>query len=97
MLKPRYEWTCEAPGCCVFMGGTEDYDIYMSHCHKRPHNPMVTLIGPDEHDDCEFDNQAALASHVESHGDEQPKHAAALLFVQCFFPKQEQNVHTPLT
>lgn len=28
MLSPRWEWNCDHAGCCVFVGGTEDYDSY---------------------------------------------------------------------
>ena len=42
MLKPRFNWHCDTAGCCVFAGGTEDYDIYMGECHKHPWDPGVS-------------------------------------------------------
>ena len=59
MLKPRFEWHCDAEGCCVFAGGTEDYDIYMGKCHEHPWDPGVIIVA-DGDLDYEFDNAGAL-------------------------------------
>jgi L-ascorbate metabolism protein UlaG (beta-lactamase superfamily) len=47
MLEPRKPWTCTTEGCCVFMGGTAEFDIYMANCHKKPYDPHVLLVPVD--------------------------------------------------
>ena len=87
MLRPRFNWGCVTPGCCQFVGGTEDYDIYMGECHEKPYSPCILLV----HEyglDYEFGNQKEFASFVESVAteDEVGRLGLALTFVQCFFP-----------
>lgn len=93
MLKPRFKWTCIEPGCCVFSGGTEEWDIYMSGCHKSPWQPGVLLIRDDGFD-LEFENAEAFAKHLECVDDrsaaEREALGRALTFVQCFFPTPER-------
>ena len=93
MLKPRYNWRCDTAGCCVFVGGTEDYDIYMGNCHERPWGPAVLLVG-EEDMQYEFENQEAFAKNLEEVDDrsaaERAKLGLALTFVACFFPTPER-------
>lgn len=93
MLKPRFNWDCDETGCCVFSGGTEDYDIYMGKCHERPWDPNVILLA-EYGLDYEFDNAEAFAKHLEGMSDrsatEQEVLGRALTFVQCFFPTPER-------
>ena len=93
MLKPRFDWTCYDIGCCVYVGGTEDYDLYMGKCHLRPWDPQVILVdGSDPQ--YEFKNQESFAKSL----DKAAQHSAAerealgraLNFVQCFFPTPER-------
>jgi hypothetical protein len=68
MLNRRFEWNCSDPGCCVFMGGTDKFDIYMGECHKRPHDPEVLFLtgcGAD----FSFANRADMECWVKEHGD----------------------------
>lgn len=93
MLKPRFDWRCYTAGCCVYTGGTEDYDIYMGKCHERPWDPQVLLIHEDELD-YEFENQESFAHWLEKVDDksaaEREALGRALTFVQCFFPTPER-------
>lgn len=93
MLNKRYEWSCNEPGCCVFMGGTADFDIYMADCHKLPHNPHVLLIreGGMQY---EFETVKKLDELVVrvANGEDDDYHdydalLAAQTFVHLFFPK----------
>lgn len=93
MPEPRFDWRCIEPGCCVFAGGTEHYDIYMVKCHERPWNPGVILLS-DDGLEYEFKNAEAFAKHLE-HADnrsaaEREALGLALTFVQCFFPTPER-------
>lgn len=87
MLTPRFKWECDVAGCCVFMGGTEHYDIYMGKCHERPYNPLVLLVSGDgldhEYEDVGQMADSKLAAKDEALG-------LALTFVQCFFPTPER-------
>jgi hypothetical protein len=93
MLKPRFEWTCLDAGCCVFSGGTAEYDLYMGKCHERPWNPGVLLVVANGLD-YEFENQEAFAKYLERMSDrsatEPEALGRALAFVQCFFPTPER-------
>lgn len=89
MLKPRFNWACIEPGCCVFSGGTAEYDIYMGKCHERPWNPGVLLVAATGLD-YEFENQEAFAKALEAIRDEDDALGRALAFVQCFFPTPER-------
>jgi len=93
MLEPRWEWRCEHTGCCVFVGGTEDFDIYMGKCHERPWDPMVLLI-KDDRLEYEFETQGAFAKNLDKiddrSGAERAALGLALTFVQCFFPTPER-------
>ena len=93
MLEPRFNWTCYEPGCCVFSGGTAEYDIYMGKCHERPWNPNVLLVGDDD-DYYEFTNQKEFAERLKEEefwGPETRETLGhALAFVQCFFPTPER-------
>ena len=93
MLEPRFNWTCYEPGCCVFSGGTADYDIYMGKCHERPWNPGVLLVIADGLD-YEFENRESFASWLGDADDKSGAHREALghalAFVQCFFPTPER-------
>lgn len=88
MIRPRYEWGCIEPGCCVFMGGTADFDIYMADCHKSPHNPHVLLIG-DVGLQYEFETVKKMDEVIPNfHGDaDYDALLAAQAFVHLFFPK----------
>lgn len=93
MLKPRFEWDCSEPGCCVFCGGTDRFDIYMSRCNESPWNPGVVLV--EEDSICrEFESQEAFAHALEGINDwsatDRADLKAALTFVQCFFPTPER-------
>lgn len=89
MLKPRFKWHCDKPGCCTFVGGTPDFDIYMGKCHERPWDPQVILLA-EYGLDYEFDNAEAFAKHLEGMSDrsatEQEALGRALNFVHTFFP-----------
>lgn len=87
MLTPRFRWTCYEPGCCVFMGGTQSFDIYMGNCHTRPYNPLIILVS-DDGLDYEFEDVNAMADHQGVKEDEAL--GLALTFVQCFFPTPER-------
>ena len=93
MLKPRFEWGCREPGCCVFAGGTDKYDIYMGKCHERPWDPTVLLLDGEELQ-YEFENQESFAKNLEEVDDrsaaEREALGHALTFVQCFFPTPER-------
>lgn len=92
MLKPRFDWICYDTGCCVYVGGTEDYDIYMGKCHQRPWDPQVILVGESDRQ-YEFENQESFAKHLDkaAHSDaEREALGRALTFVQCFFPTPER-------
>jgi hypothetical protein len=95
MLTPRFKWHCDEPGCCVFTGGTEDYDIYMGKCHERPWDPQVILLA-EYGMDYEFDTAEEFAKHLEGVNDmsaaERDALGTALTFVQCFFPTPERWV-----
>jgi hypothetical protein len=88
MLNKRYEWVCSEPGCCVFMGGTADFDIYMADCHKSPHNPHVLLIG-DVGMQYEFTDVKNMDEFMPIYRDYHDYDAllAAQTFVHLFFPK----------
>jgi hypothetical protein len=93
MLTPRFDWHCDTAGCCVFSGGTAEYDIYMGKCHEHPWDPLVLLI--DESGlGYEFENQEEFARHLEEvndrSADEREALGRALAFVQCFFPTPER-------
>ena len=47
MLEPRFRWPCYEEGCCVFAGGTAEYDIYMGGCHAKPWDPSIVLVHGD--------------------------------------------------
>lgn len=87
MLRPRHPWSCTESGCCQFVGGTEDYDIYMGKCNEQPYDPAVVLVS-DAGNEYEFGNQKEFASFVESVAtkSEIGRLGLALTFVQCFFP-----------
>lgn len=93
MLNKRYHWNCNEQGCCVFVGGTEDYDIYMGKCHERPWDPAVLLIS-DEGQDYEFETQERMHKHLEEVNDvsasERAKLGMAADFIRCFFPTPER-------
>lgn len=93
MLKPRFDWKCYEPGCCVYTGGTEEFDIYMGKCHERPWDPSVILVGEDELQ-YDFENQESFAKNLEKVDDksaaEREALRRALTFVQCFFPTPER-------
>lgn len=93
MLKPRFDWHCDTAGCCVYAGGTEDYDIYMGKCHEHPWDPSVILL-TEYGLDYEFDNAEAFARWLEDVDDksaaEREVLGRALAFVQCFFPTPER-------
>lgn len=93
MLKPRFKWDCSEPGCCVYVGGTDKYDIYMAMCHQRPWDPMV-LLADEEGCQYEFENQESFAENLEKVDDrsaaEREALGTALTFVQCFFPTPER-------
>lgn len=87
MLRPRHPWSCAESGCCQFVGGTEDFDIYMGKCNEQPYDPAVVLVS-NEGCEYEFGNQKEFASFVESVATESEigQLGLALTFVQCFFP-----------
>lgn len=93
MLKPRFNWNCSTKDCCVFVGGTADYDIYMAMCHERPYDPMVVFVA--QHGGLfDFENQAEMDAQIDKWAytgawpDEAAREAvlAAQNFVHCFFP-----------
>lgn len=94
MLKPRWKWSCDEVGCCVFVGGTEHYDIYMGKCHDKPWDPAVLLIGEESHLHYEFENQEQMAKSLEEVDDRSAAEREALglaaNFVACFFPTPER-------
>lgn len=87
MLKPRYEWECNEPGCCVFMGGTADFDIYMADCHVSPHDPHVLFVGYVGLA-YEFKTIKKMDESMPSYRDYHDYDAllAAQVFVHLFFP-----------
>jgi hypothetical protein len=94
MLEPRTKWPCSTVGCCVFVGGTAYYDIYMGRCHEKPYEPHVILVPIDGTMYTEFtsvsDFERQMADPDSMILQEYPKKpdelGAALTFVQCFFP-----------
>ena len=98
MLKPRFPWMCGESGCCVFVGGTRDYDIYMTNCNRRAWNPGVLLVPEEAFMFIEFNDVDELI-HKHKQLLETPskedremveKLGLALTFVQCFFPTPER-------
>jgi len=94
MLEPRKPWTCTTEGCCVFMGGTAEFDIYMANCHKKPYDPHVLLVPVDGVMYTEFNSVGHFEREMadpesqllHQHRDKVSELGAALTFVQCFFP-----------
>lgn len=89
MLKPRFPWKCDVDGCCVFMGGTAVYDVWMASCHVRPLDPAVMLRTEDHR--FEFDNRAEMNHSIDNcRNGVQPRDRPALreaqTFVNTFFP-----------
>lgn len=62
-MEKRFEWHCREPDCCVFVGGTEQFDIYMAHCNTQPYDPSVVFCGSGEK--CEWDNQADMDAAID--------------------------------
>lgn len=93
MLKPRFNWNCSTKGCCVFVGGTADYDIYMSMCHERPYDPMVVFVA-EQGEMFDFESQADMDEQIDKweQTDTVPDKAVltAQNFVHCFFPSIER-------
>lgn len=59
MLSPRFNWHCDTDGCCVYVGGVTDYDIWMGACHTQPYDPQVLFVA-DHGCEYEFNNQAEM-------------------------------------
>lgn len=93
MLRKRFKWDCNTKGCCVFVGGTDDYDIYMTNCHRSPYDPMVVFVA-DWGEAFEFESQVDMDEQMDKWAytgawpDEVSKEAllTAQNFVHCFFP-----------